>query len=163
MAEVAIKARLQQHNIPHRIQVELPVSTADFYFETHPKPTIVFLDGPPHRKPGRAWWDDKVRDVLARFYNVVSIPYDRPSRKALDEMMLRILDSLAEVMPEAKITFAEAFKEAQQHTHTHTMKKKIDSTVQNSQSESSYPIHTRGESPVAERERGYDGEKQEGS
>src|SRR2546426_1130725 len=94
--ERSIAARLSEKQIRYTTQVELPVSTADFYFPTWPRPTVVFIDGPPHLKPKRADWDMKVREVLRRFYNVVEIPYSRPTRREIARTFKEIMERLGE-------------------------------------------------------------------
>ena len=44
--ELAIK--LESSGIQYQTQVEIPITTADFYFYTQPRPTLVFVDGRPH-------------------------------------------------------------------------------------------------------------------
>src|SRR5205807_6180508 len=44
--EIAIK--LQDDGIPYQTQVEIPVTTADFYFSLESRPLIVFVDGRVH-------------------------------------------------------------------------------------------------------------------
>jgi len=46
--ELAIK--LQDDGILYQTQVEIPVTTADFYFPIEPRPLIVFVDGRVHLK-----------------------------------------------------------------------------------------------------------------
>jgi hypothetical protein len=44
--ELALK--LQDDRIQYQIQVEIPVTTADFYFPLESRPLLVFLDGRVH-------------------------------------------------------------------------------------------------------------------
>src|SRR2546421_3599789 len=46
--ELEIAAKLESSGIQYQTQVEVPVPTADFYFATEPRPTLVFIDGRPH-------------------------------------------------------------------------------------------------------------------
>jgi len=46
--ELEIAAKLESSGIQYHTQVEVPITTADFYFTTEPRPTIVFVDGKPH-------------------------------------------------------------------------------------------------------------------
>ena len=39
---------MQEDRILYQTQVEIPVTTADFYFPTQPRPLIVFVDGRVH-------------------------------------------------------------------------------------------------------------------
>jgi len=42
--------RLQDERVNYLTQVEIPVTTADFYFPLESRPLIVFVDGPVHMK-----------------------------------------------------------------------------------------------------------------
>jgi len=44
--EIAIK--LQDDGIQYRTQIEIPVTTADFYFPLESRPLVVFVDGRIH-------------------------------------------------------------------------------------------------------------------
>ena len=44
--ELALK--LQQNGVRYLTQVEMPVTTADFYFPLEPRPLLVFVDGRVH-------------------------------------------------------------------------------------------------------------------
>jgi very-short-patch-repair endonuclease len=44
--ELAIK--LQEDRVEYRTQVEIPVTTADFYFSLESRPLVVFVDGRIH-------------------------------------------------------------------------------------------------------------------
>src|SRR5207249_1053218 len=44
--EQELGIKLQEDGIRYRTQVEIPVSTADFYFALEPRPLLVFVDGP---------------------------------------------------------------------------------------------------------------------
>jgi very-short-patch-repair endonuclease len=46
--EQEIAFRLQKDGIHYQTQIEIPVTTADFYFATEPRPLIVFVDGRVH-------------------------------------------------------------------------------------------------------------------
>jgi very-short-patch-repair endonuclease len=46
--EQEIAFRLQNDGIHYQTQVEIPVTTADFYFATETRPLIVFVDGRVH-------------------------------------------------------------------------------------------------------------------
>src|SRR5437773_3579113 len=59
--EIAIK--LQDNRISYLTQVEIPVTTADFYFQIEPRPLIVFVDGPVHLKTSQMIRDEELRTV----------------------------------------------------------------------------------------------------
>jgi len=46
--EQELAFKLQGDRIFYQTQVETPVTTADFYFPTQPRPLIVFVDGQVH-------------------------------------------------------------------------------------------------------------------
>ena len=46
--EIAVK--LQGNNISYGAQFKIPIATVDFFFQTGPRPLIVFIDGPVHLK-----------------------------------------------------------------------------------------------------------------
>ena len=48
--EEELAINLQQDQISYRTQVEIPITTADFYFPVEPRPLLVFVDGPVHLK-----------------------------------------------------------------------------------------------------------------
>src|SRR6266571_7812799 len=48
--EHELALRLQEEGINYLTQVEIPVTTADFYFPLESRPLIVFVDGPVHLK-----------------------------------------------------------------------------------------------------------------
>src|SRR6266487_4676259 len=50
--EQELAFKLQEEGIFYQTQVEIPVTTADFYFPTQPRPLIVF-----RRRPGPRWKD----------------------------------------------------------------------------------------------------------
>ena len=45
--EIELAAKLESSGMQFQTQVEIPVTTADFYFATDPRPTLVFVDGKP--------------------------------------------------------------------------------------------------------------------
>ncbi len=67
--EIAIK--LQSDRIHYQTQVEIPVTTADFYFPLEPRPLIVFVDGRVHLGVAQMVKDEELRSLLrmARKYS----------------------------------------------------------------------------------------------
>jgi hypothetical protein len=49
--ELELAFKLQESQIRYQTQVEIPITTADFYFAREPRPLIVFVDGwgPPQK------------------------------------------------------------------------------------------------------------------
>ena len=54
--ELAIK--LQGNGIHYQTQVEIPITTADFYFSTKLRPLLVFVDGKVHLGMSQSVKDD---------------------------------------------------------------------------------------------------------
>ena len=72
--ELAIK--LQTDQIRYLTQVEIPVTTADFYFPLEPRPLIVFVDGRVHLKMSQMMKDEELRTLLRkRGYRVLELRY----------------------------------------------------------------------------------------
>jgi len=62
--ELAIS--LQHDQISYRTHVEIPVTTADFYFPLEPRPLLVLVDGPVHLKTARMLKDEETRTLLRK-------------------------------------------------------------------------------------------------
>jgi very-short-patch-repair endonuclease len=60
--ELAIK--LRDNGITYQTQVEIPVTTADFYFLFGSRPLIVFVDGPVHLRTAQMVKDEELRSLL---------------------------------------------------------------------------------------------------
>ena len=91
--EIAIK--LQDNEISHLTQVEIPVTTADFYFQIEPRPLIVFVDGRVHLKTSQMTKDEETRTLLRkRGYRILELCYDDYSDKKRDQLYQEILSSL---------------------------------------------------------------------
>ena len=91
--ELAIK--LQDNRINYLTQVEIPVTTADFYFSTEQRPLIVFVDGPVHLKTSQMMKDEELRVLLRKKgYRVLELSYSSYSDKKRDQLYKEILNSL---------------------------------------------------------------------
>ncbi len=91
--ELAFK--LETSGVRYLTQVEIPVTTADFYFPLEPRPLLVFVDGRVH--PGRAQMvkDEGLRSLLRkRGYRILELYYNSYSDKKRDRLCGEILDSL---------------------------------------------------------------------
>src|SRR5437867_7936559 len=92
--EIAIK--LQDNQISYLTQVDIPVTTADFYFPLEPRPLIVFVDGRVHLGIAQMAKDEELRTLLRkRGYRILELYYDSYSDKKRDRLYEQILDSLA--------------------------------------------------------------------
>jgi len=93
--EVELAAKLESSGIHYRTQVEVPVTTADFYFATEPRPTLVFVDGRPHLTTAQTIKDEELRTLLReRGYKVVELAYNGYTDKKRDEVFRQLLSSL---------------------------------------------------------------------
>ena len=91
--EIAIK--LQDNRISYLTQVEIPVTTADFYFPLEPRPLIVFVDGKVHLKNSQVIKDEELRTLLRkRGYRILELYYDSYTGKKREQLYEAILDSL---------------------------------------------------------------------
>jgi very-short-patch-repair endonuclease len=93
--ELAIK--LQDNGIHYQTQVEIPVTTADFYFSLETRPLLVFVDGRVHLGTVQMAKDEELRSLLRkRGYRVLELHYDDYSDKKRDKLYEEILANLAQ-------------------------------------------------------------------
>lgn len=93
--EQELAFKLQADRIFYQTQVEIPVTTADFYFPTQPRPLIVFVDGRVHLGKGHMIKDEEVRTLLRKKgYRVLELFYNNYSETKKEELYLGLLDSL---------------------------------------------------------------------
>ncbi len=91
--ELAIK--LQSSGTHYQTQVEIPITTVDFYFPTTPRPTLAFVDGPPHVRTNQMAKDEELRTLLRkRGYKVMELIYRSYSDKKRDELYQEIVKQL---------------------------------------------------------------------
>ena len=91
--EIAIK--LQDDGISYQTQVEIPVTTADFYFSLESRPLLVFVDGLVHLGTAQMAKDEELRSLLRkRGYRILELCYDSFSDKKRDQLYEEILRSL---------------------------------------------------------------------
>src|SRR3989475_6489419 len=91
--ELAIK--LQDNRIHYQTQVEIPVTTADFYFPLESRPLLVFVDGRVHLRTAQMTKDEDLRSLLRkRGYRILELFYDSYSDKKRDQLYQQILDDL---------------------------------------------------------------------
>ena len=90
--EIMLQQKLVEDGINHQTQVEIPVTIADFYFPTMPRPTLVFVDGPPHRQLSRSVKDEEVRSLLRKKgYVILELEYSHYSDKMRNQLYEMIL------------------------------------------------------------------------
>jgi len=83
--ELAIK--LQDEGIHYQTQVEIPGTTADFYFPLESRPLLVFVDGRVHLGTRQMAKDEELRSLLRkRGYRIVELFYDGYSDRKRDQL-----------------------------------------------------------------------------
>jgi len=91
--ELALK--LQDSGIRYLTQVEIPVTTVDFYFPLEPRPLLVFVDGRVHHGRAQMVKDEELRSLLRkRGYRVLELYYNSYSDKKRDQLYREVLNSL---------------------------------------------------------------------
>jgi very-short-patch-repair endonuclease len=93
--EQELAFKLQEDWILYQTQVEIPVTTADFYFPTQPRPLIGFVDGRVHLGKTQMIKDEELRTLLRKKgYRILELSYTGYSDSKRDEIYLQIMDSL---------------------------------------------------------------------
>ncbi len=93
--EHELALRLQSEGVNYLTQVEIPVTTADFYFPLESRPLIVFVDGRVHLKTTQMMKDEELRTLLRRRgYRVLELFYDSYSDRKRDQLYGEIRDNL---------------------------------------------------------------------
>src|SRR5947207_13977688 len=93
--EQELAINLEHDRIHYLTQVEISVTTADFYFPLQPRPLIVFVDGRVHLKTSQMMKDEELRTLLRRRgYRILELFYDGYSDKKRDELYVEILKTL---------------------------------------------------------------------
>jgi len=93
--EQELAIRLQDDGIHYQTQVEIPVTTADFYFPLEPKPLLAFVDGRVHLGTAQVAKDEELRSLLRKKgYKVLELSYNRYSEKKRDQLYEEIINSL---------------------------------------------------------------------
>ena len=91
--ELAVK--LQEKGIHYQTQVEIPVTTADFYFPLESRPLLVFVDGRVHLGTSQMVKDEELRSLLRkRGYRILELSYTSYSDKRRDGLYGAILNAL---------------------------------------------------------------------
>src|SRR2546425_3823102 len=93
--EHELALRLQEEGVNFLTQVEVSVTTADFYFPLESRPLIVFVDGPVHLKMAQMLKDEELRTLLRkRGYRILELSYGSYSDKKRDELYWEIVNGL---------------------------------------------------------------------
>src|SRR5436309_15428562 len=93
--EQELANKLQDNRINYLTQVEIPVTTADFYFPIEPRPLLVFVDGRVHLKAAQMIKDEETRMLVRkRGYRVLELGYDVYTDRRRDQLYAEILTHL---------------------------------------------------------------------
>ncbi len=93
--EQELAPKLQDKGVQYLTQVEIPVTTADFYFPLEPRPLLVFVDGRVHLGTRQMVKDEELRSLLRkRGYRILELQYNGYSDRKRDEFCLEILNGL---------------------------------------------------------------------
>src|SRR5438105_11209651 len=93
--EQALANKLQANGIHYLTQIEIPITTVDFYFPLEPRPLLVFVDGQVHLGTAQMVKDEELRSLLRkRGYRILELYYDSYSDKKRDELYGEILKGL---------------------------------------------------------------------
>ncbi len=93
--EQELAFKLQHYGIHYQIQVEIPVTTADFYFPLESRPLLVFVDGRVHLGIAQVAKDEELRSLLRkRGYRILELTYDSYSDNKRDQLYHQILSDL---------------------------------------------------------------------
>ncbi len=96
--EQELAFKLQDDGIRYQTQVEIPVTTADFYFSLESRPLLVFVDGRVHLGTAQMAKDEELRTLLRkRGYRILELYYGSYSDKKRDQLYAEIQNSLAKL------------------------------------------------------------------
>src|SRR5256885_9720587 len=94
--EQELAIRLQDDGIRYQTQVEIPITTADFYFPLESRPLLVFVDGRVHLRTTQMAKDEELRTLLRkRGYRILELFYNSYSDKKRDQFYQEIRTGLA--------------------------------------------------------------------
>src|SRR6266581_1094093 len=80
--EQELAFKLEDDMIQYQTQVEVPVTTADFYFSLESRPLLVFVDGRVHHGTAQMAKDEELRSMLRkRGYRIIELYYNSKSEK----------------------------------------------------------------------------------
>src|SRR5438094_4970917 len=93
--EQELAFKLQDDRIQYQTQVEIPVTTADFYIPLEPRPLVVFVDGRVHLSSSKMMKDEELRSLLRkRGYRILELFYESYSDKTRDQLYSELLACL---------------------------------------------------------------------
>jgi len=93
--EQELVIKLQENGIHYQTQVEIPETTADFYFPLDPRPLLVSVDGRVHLGTAQVVKDEELRTLLRkRGYRLLELHYLSYSDKKRDKFYEEILATI---------------------------------------------------------------------
>src|SRR6266516_7546245 len=93
--EQELAINLEHDRIHYLTQVDIPVTTADFYFPLDPRPLIVFVDGRVHLKTSQVMKDEELRTLLRKKgYRILELCYNSYSDSKRDQLYGEIINGL---------------------------------------------------------------------
>ncbi len=93
--EQEIAFKLQDDLIQYQTQVEIPVTTADFYFSLESRPLLVFVDGRVHLGTAQMAKDEELRALLwKKGYRIPRTILRQLLRQEKDQLYQDVLDNL---------------------------------------------------------------------
>jgi len=93
--EQELAFKLQDDRIQYQTQVEIPVTTADFYFSLESRPLLVFVDGRVHLGKAQMVKDEELRSLLRkRGYEILELCYNNYSDIKRDQLYEEMLNCL---------------------------------------------------------------------
>ena len=93
--EQELAFKLQHDRIQYQTQVEIPVTTADFYFPLGSRPLLVFVDGRVHHGTKEMVKNEELRSLLRkRGWRILELFYESYSDKTRDRLYKELLDNL---------------------------------------------------------------------
>src|SRR6266704_4280297 len=96
--EQELEIKLQDDGIRYQTQVEIPITTADFYFPLETGPLIVFVDGRVHLGTARMAKDEELRTLLRkRGYRILELYYNSYSDTKRDQLYEEIRASISKL------------------------------------------------------------------
>jgi very-short-patch-repair endonuclease len=96
--EQELAIRLQEDGIPYQTQVEIPVTTADFYFSLESRPLLVFVDGRVHLGVAQMAKDEELRSLLRkRGCRILELCYNNYSDKKRNDLYEEIRNTLVKL------------------------------------------------------------------
>src|SRR5947199_4359913 len=85
--EQELAINLEHDRIHYLTQVEIPITTADFYFPLEPRPLIVFVDGRVHLKTSQMIKDEELATLIRKSgYAILELCYGSYTDKKRDQL-----------------------------------------------------------------------------